>query len=147
MVRLAMNAREDAAKRLQLEPANIDLARRWVAASYLVAQADSCSTTAEIVPPPLELLRLAEEAIRIGDRLEALRKDNLEVLKDGTLVYTEKERLREVPSSVRRGITAEVGEGWTALNDLEKLCVKDHGILRNLLEPSSLCRVYNRSSV
>ena len=121
MVRLAMNAREDAAKRLQLEPANIDLARRWVAASYLVAQADSCSTTAEIVPPPLELLRLAEEAIRIGDRLEALRKDNLEVLKDGTLVYTEKERLREVPSSVRRGITAEVGEGWTALNDLEKL--------------------------
>jgi len=116
-----MNAREDAARRLPLEPANTDLARRWVAASYLVAQANSCSSTAEIVSRPLELLPFAEKAIRLSDRLEALRKNNLEVLKDGTLVYTEKERLREVPSSVRRGITAEIGEGWTALDGLEKL--------------------------
>ncbi len=141
VLHFAMNVREDAAAGLLSDPGNFEFARKWVAASHLLVQADTCSSSADEVVSPPELLLASEEVIRLDDRLEALRKNCLDVLDDGTFVRTEKERLREVPSSVLNGITAEIGEGWTALGSLETVFGKDLVYpIRELITSEALSR-------
>ena len=145
VLNFAMNAREVAAKRLLSDPANVDFARNWVAASYLLVHTDSCSGPKEAVLP-FELLSASKEVIWLDDRLEALRNNNLDVLDDGTFVWTEKEKLQQIPSSVLQAITAEIGEGWTALEGMEKMVGAD--ILypvREVIESETLSRSLSRA--
>ncbi len=141
VLHFAMNSREDAAAGLLSDPGNFELARTWVAASYLLVQADACKSFEDEAVSPPELLFASEEVICLDDRLEALRRNCLDVLDDGAFVWTENERLRAVPSSVVNGITAEIGEGWTALDSLEKIFGHDLVYpIRELIASEALSR-------
>ena len=122
--RFALSKREEAAARLLQDADDLDLARTWVAAAYLLVKSSVCSSDTGAVPLN-EVLFSSEEVIRLDDRVQALQNNNIEVLDDGTFVRTEKERITEVPGSVLQEIRAEIGGDWNALDDMDKVLGND----------------------